>query len=129
MEIEIKLDEAHAALLSAFRDSPEFAVLPGDGFWVAAFLDWMQTCDVGWGEIDLASVQSALFDGLGWYIEAAPPEPGVVAEELSSFLRWADRCHGVPGAADSVRYLSTAIALCDIRRWLQPVEFVCGECR
>ena len=118
---EAELDRA--ALLSGFAASPELAALaPEDRelLWVEALLEVVEGW--GWAELDIHGLGAALFDGLGWVIQAPPADAGRVARVLGAFMAFAGRVHGAPHAAECCAYLWSPQAEREIADWVAPVD-------
>ena len=112
-----------AALLSGFAGSPELAALePPDRelLWVEALLDVVEGW--GWAELDIDGLGAALFDGLGWVIQAPPEDPARVARVLGAFMAFAGRAHGAPHAAACCAYLGSPRAVREIADWVAPMD-------
>jgi hypothetical protein len=115
-------DEAEAALVDAFRRSPEYtaARLPFRPLWVIALLDCMTAADWSWSDLGLPQLRALLCEGMGWTIDEPPRNPAAVARELDAFLRWAGRTRGYRHAGACCRWLRTETATRAIARQLRP---------
>jgi hypothetical protein len=118
----IALDETEAALIDAFRRSPEYtaARLPYRPVWAAALLDCMTACDWTWSDLDLPALRSIVCDGMSWCISEPPRHPVDVARELDALLRWASRTRGHRHADACCAWLRTRAAAFEISRWVRP---------
>ncbi|HTM20567.1 MAG TPA: hypothetical protein VL172_08675 [Kofleriaceae bacterium] len=118
----IPLDESEAAVVDAFRRSPEYtaARLPFRPVWAAALLDCMTALEWSWADLDLLRLRGLIVDGLSWTIAEPPRRPTDVARELHALLRWAARTRGHRHADACCRWLRTHAALTDIDRWVRP---------
>jgi hypothetical protein len=118
----IALDETEAAVLAAFRRSPEYlgARLPYRPVWAAALLDCMTALDWRWSDLDLPRLRALVCGGLSWTLSDPPRAPTDVARELDALLRWAARTRGYRHAGDCSRYLRSRLALAEIARFVRP---------
>lgn len=124
MELKPELDEAWSALFERFLQSEECAVAAcGPSRWLFSFLDCMRSAEWSLDELDLDTLTAALYDGMGWTIDATPEDPAAVARELHAFLCWAVRSGVVqrsPAYEECCTYLASPEAVAGIRQWLTP---------
>jgi hypothetical protein len=131
MEREPKLTPKWNALLERFRQSPECAdAACGSPRWVFHFLDTMAVCDWSLEGLDIYGLWAALYDGMGWTIDAAPEDPAAVARELHAFLRWAVRSGEVESSREyevCCTYLASPKAVAEIGSGLMPITICWDE--
>jgi len=131
MERIPELGPAWRALFERFLQSEECAVAAcGTSRWVLSFLDTLAIADWSLDGLDIYGLNAALFDGMGWTIDAAPEDPAAVARELHALLRWAVRCGEVETSPDyeaCCTYLASREAVGDIGRSLTPITICWHE--
>lgn len=125
MEMEPQLDQKWRALFERFLQSEECVVAAcGASRWVLSFLDSLASAEWSLDGLDIYGLSAALFDGMGWTIDAAPEDPAAVARELHALLRWAVRAGEVESSPEydaCCTYLTSPEAVGDIGRWLTPI--------
>lgn len=121
-----ELNEHYRALFVEFQRSPECTQAQcGAARWLESFLDIHTACDWKLDELDIYGLSAALFDGMGWTINAPPTDADAVARELLAFLRWAVRIGHAKATSDYLEcceYLASAEARHDIATQLQVIE-------
>ena len=123
MEKTPELNVTCRALLQSFLQS-EDAASREPSPWLLSFLDAMSIFDWPTDELDKYGLNAALFDGMGWTIDAAPEDPAAVARELLAFLQWAAcsaHVERTPEYEECLAYLASPEAARDIGEWLVPI--------
>jgi hypothetical protein len=126
MERTPELNEYFRGLFGAFLKSTECAEANcGQARWLESFLDVFTVVDWSLDELDIYALSAALYDGMGWTIDAAPTDAEAVAREILAFLRWAARTgHATtsPDYEECCAYLGSSEAKHQIASDLRPIE-------
>jgi hypothetical protein len=127
MQLDVIVDRLRdepAGLLAGFGASTEYLRLRPhreDLIWSAALLETMQSCELGWAELDLYTLRGLLYGAMSWLIDAPPQEPAAVAAELAALVRWVAGRLPVADAPGVLAYLGSERAAADIAAWVAPI--------